>query len=338
MPEVLGDEKRKIHAKLRMIADGSSNVNAVRAEQCAALAVKQTEPERPVLRGDEPVHSKEKPPEPPPLDRLAENILINIFIEMQDFGEDSHNIQMDRAHRGNLVAATIPLTALPDIAKDPQVLHVELGDPIATPTPDISHKDVKEPEIQRWKFGDPKHHRNGAGVLIGIIDVQGFDFAHPDFLQDGETRFVRIWDMGGDARPSPHDRDPIRYGNQFDFGAEFMDVHLNQALASAAKFKIPAQEIERQSQMTQSSHGTHVASIAAGNHGLCSQASIAAVLITLPEEDEDRRKSFYDSTRIALAVDYLLLLANELGMPVSINISSRPMGMPMMARVQLVGG
>jgi subtilisin family serine protease len=73
--------------------------------------------------------------------------------------------------------------------------------------------------------------------------------------------------------------------------------------------------------MTPSSHGTHVASIAAGNEGVCPEAYLAGVLISLPDEDIDRRKSFYDSTRIAHAVDYLFNLGNKLGVPVSINIS-----------------
>jgi subtilisin family serine protease len=73
--------------------------------------------------------------------------------------------------------------------------------------------------------------------------------------------------------------------------------------------------------MAESSHGTHVASIAAGNHGVCPNAMIAGVLIALTEDDSDRRKSFYDSTRIAHAVDYLVTLAAELKVPVAINIS-----------------
>lgn len=39
---------------------------------------------------------------------------------------------------------------------------------------------------------------------------------------------------------------------------------------------------------------------------------IAGVLISLPKVDNDRRKSFYDSTRIADAVDYLIRLAEEI--------------------------
>jgi subtilisin family serine protease len=80
--------------------------------------------------------------------------------------------------------------------------------------------------------------------------------------------------------------------------------------------------------MADGSHGTHVASIAAGGSGICSEALIAGVLIDLREEDADepdpveqRRLSFYDSTRIAHAVDYLFRLGAELDVPVSINIS-----------------
>jgi hypothetical protein len=73
--------------------------------------------------------------------------------------------------------------------------------------------------------------------------------------------------------------------------------------------------------MVEGAHATHVASIAAGNRGVCRHAQIAGVLISLPREDEDRRLSFYDSSRLADAVDYLLELGDEPQKPVAINIS-----------------
>jgi subtilisin family serine protease len=84
---------------------------------------------------------------------------------------------------------------------------------------------------------------------------------------------------------------------------------------------VPATELERQSQRAPESHGTHVASIAAGNRGVCPNAAIAAVLIDIPPEDMDRRASFYDSTRLADAVDYLVAIACRHRKPISINIS-----------------
>ena len=79
--------------------------------------------------------------------------------------------------------------------------------------------------------------------------------------------------------------------------------------------------------MEEGAHGTHVASIAAGNRGVSREAWIAGVLISIPDSDAERRRSFYDSTRLAHAVDYLLAVADELAaehgapVPVSINVS-----------------
>jgi subtilisin family serine protease len=77
--------------------------------------------------------------------------------------------------------------------------------------------------------------------------------------------------------------------------------------------------VEPQSEMTHGSHGTHVASVAAGNRGVCREADIAAVLISIPQKSADRRTSFYDSSRLAHAVDWLLEVAG--GRPISINVS-----------------
>jgi len=49
--------------------------------------------------------------------------------------------------------------------------------------------------------------------------------------------------------------------------------------------------------MARSSHGTHVASIEAGNRGICRKALLAGVLISLPDDDNDRGSRSLYSTR-----------------------------------------
>ena len=170
------------------------------------------------------------------------------------------------------------------------------------------------PADDERRFGSGTLGDGGSSVLVGIIDVGGFDFAHPDLLDDeGKTRLLAIWDQGGDGRLSPQ---------AFGYGSEILKEHMDAAIEAAPRVGAPATALEPQSQMQDGSHGTHVASIAAGNLGIARKAMIAAVLIDLPEEDLDRRLSFYDSTRIAHAVSYLLALASKLGdIPVSLNIS-----------------
>ncbi len=100
---------------------------------------------------------------------------------------------------------------------------------------------------------------------------------------------------------------------------------MNAAIAAANKpGGLPAHLLEPQSQQVPNSHGTHVASIAAGNKGVCPEAMIAAVIIDVPQpndERERRRTTFSDSSRIVHAIEHLLSIAAGMGVPLSINIS-----------------
>ena len=89
----------------------------------------------------------------------------------------------------------------------------------------------------------------------------------------GNTRFSRIWDQGGSTRPSPAQGSGVAL---YDYGAEISADNMNEAIAAASTVGVSAVDLEPQSQMADQSHGTHVASIAAGNHGApkrCSRAS-----------------------------------------------------------------
>ena len=317
---LLGPGERKLHPKLRMIANGSVEVNTMRAEQCAALKV--TAPRALKIRamrgrGARPVSldELEKAPKVRSLTALPAGVQANVFVRTVSSEVGGAPFPGEQARRGNLVRATVPVNKLRSIAQDERVAYIEIGEPLTVPIPTDVAGSKAAPSAALRRFPLEAQHRFGEEVLIGIIDVGGFDFAHPDFLDEaGKTRFVRIWDQGGAARPGPQNP-------RFGYGAEFTAQHLNEAIAAAPRVGVPAQELERQSQRSVGSHGTHVASIAAGNRGICRRAKIAGVLIALPEEDEDRRRAFYDSSRLADAVDYLVDLAGQLKMPLAINIS-----------------
>ena len=353
-----GPNLRKLQPKLRMIANGSETVNCIRAEWAGAIAVDdQSAAGQKLLRMNvqrtqsaapralAPAAAKVRKPK---LNKVPRDVLANVFIETTEAprtggngsaakrrGKNARGANGDGdgdgnvagvescrgrpARKGNLAVATVRLSELQKMIERPEVAYVELGEAMAEPAPIVAARKPAEPARPAFKL--PRKPQ--TDVLIGIIDVQGFDFAHEDFLDaSGQTRFVAIWDQGGDVRPNPAENrlgDP-RYA-QFGYGAEFTGAQLNAAIATAKAAGAPATRLEPQSQMEPGSHATHVAGIAAGDHGVCPRAKIAGVLIALTKSDADRRSSFYDSTRIAHAVDYLVNLAEDLGIPVSINIS-----------------
>jgi subtilisin family serine protease len=325
--ELLGKELRKLQPKLRMIANASSMVNALRAERssCVAVTKKAPRPSGARITGSTAIPISQQQLKPSEVRgtqrRLSSDVLVNVFIETTDVRDPKFRalgLTGPKHRKGNLIAATVKLSQLRELSGQDTVSHIELGEPLAAPQPTVVDQRASAPDESRWSYGTPAMHRWGKErVLIGIIDVQGFDFSHPDFLVAGRTRFERIWDQAGSGRPSPRKRGT----SEFDYGAEFRKKDLDSALLASRKLKVPPYEIERQSEVVVGSHGTHVASIAAGKRGICRDAPIAAVLISLAKGDLDRRQSFYDSTRIAEAIEYLLAVAAEMKLPISINIS-----------------
>ena len=323
----LGDGGRKCDAKLRVIANGDTEVNLVRAERCDALAVAPTYRIAQRSYSMEQVESVEaaRRESADPLGRYAKSaplpargkiktvtsdICANVFILKHRAEPLPKSLQVEETARmGTLSTAKVPLSKLKKLTADPLVRQVALGQGLRDPNPVISTGKATNPGPKLRAVRRVNLHKNGRGVLVGIIDVQGFDFAHSDFVINGKTRFEAIWDMGADADgTSPK-----------DYGRVISRTQMNKALA--ANVGAPATQLEPQSEMDFGSHGTHVASIAAGNVGVAREATIAGVLISLGSKDRDRRRSFYDSTRIAHAVEWLMQLGDKLGMPVSINIS-----------------
>ncbi|HEX6255802.1 MAG TPA: S8 family serine peptidase [Euzebyales bacterium] len=336
---------RRIDPKLQLMATGSTRHNVIRAEHAAALrALSDAQVgTTPAVRGDrvrlttaaglderDTVHARGAPTVP--------EVEVSVFVRLRDAAASpvitdstvaARSGRAVTARRDDQLTAELTLDQVAALERRPEVAYIEPGQPLSAPTPDRSVDRSTAPPSAERAFGDADVHGYGEDVLIGIIDVEGFDFSHPEFVDDHGTRFARIWDQAGTARVSPAVRRGASAPGIQDYGAEFHKPELDAALASERQGGLPAWRLEPQSQRVPGSHGTHVASIAAGAHGVCRRAPIAAVLLALDPDAEDRRRSFYDSTRLAHAVDYLFAMAGEMGrergldrpLPVSINIS-----------------
>jgi hypothetical protein len=97
--------------------------------------------------------------------------------------------------RRNFVSATIPVSALDELEQLPGVGFIHRSEPLSFTRPKLQLALNNEPPKKGLQ--DPllyDHHSDGRNVIIGIIDVGGFDFAHPDFRDtSGGTRFSSIW-------------------------------------------------------------------------------------------------------------------------------------------------
>ena len=171
---------------------------------------------------------------------------------------------------------------------------------------------------------EPPFTLTGKGVLIGIID-SGIDFTNPDFRNpDGSTRIRALYDIQQNRIFS---REDINLYLQSEVSSENVTISLSRAIDF-------------------SGHGTAVAGIAASNgasskgyfEGAASETSAgyenssagyAGSLAGVAPEAEllvvklgpDIPDSFPRTTQLMKAVNWTVLTATEMGMPISINIS-----------------
>jgi len=150
-------------------------------------------------------------------------------------------------------------------------------------------------------------HLTGQGMLIGIID-SGIDYTHSDFRnQDGTSRILYIWDQTVEGNPP----------QGFRQGTEYNNEQLNMALNSDQPFEVVTSRDEV-------GHGTAVAGIAAGNGSASGGQEMGAapesslIIVKLGYKGFE---SFARTTEIMRALKYIMDKAEELGMPVAVNIS-----------------
>ena len=151
----------------------------------------------------------------------------------------------------------------------------------------------------------------GKDVLIGIVD-SGIDYENPDFRNaDGTTRILALWDQTLQNGKPPQG---------YHIGTEFTSEQINEALRMGVREEryriVPSRDT--------SGHGTAVAGIAAGNGrgsggvyaGVAPQSEFIVVKLGNPMSG-----GFPRTTELMQGIDYVIRKAQELRMPVAVNIS-----------------
>ncbi|MCP4384603.1 MAG: peptidase S8 and S53 subtilisin kexin sedolisin, partial [Hyphomicrobiales bacterium] len=336
------DHLTKLHSRLRCVANGDTKVNAVRAQQNGAVRVKADAGPQAVPSLDDVTLETTVRTDGTRMRgikrrrrqrALSDDVEVNVFVLLDRESAETPDLVVRR--NGRVGAATVAVRQLGDLDTDPSVQSIELAETLKTPDPRTGVDVPLAPPAGRFADlnrgeipvpgGEPVSLDTiGDNMMIGIIDVGGLDFAHPDFMDDaGKTRILRIWDQGGDtfAPPELTVSGPGSRRTR-SYGSEITADDIEFALAEASAARASPYDLAPQSQQIRGSHATHVTSIAAGRSGVCKRAKIAAVLVSLPEAALDRSKSFYDTTRIVDGIAYLFALAEAKGMAaISINIS-----------------
>lgn len=152
-------------------------------------------------------------------------------------------------------------------------------------------KNICEQSCMRITFNDILGNTSeltGKGVLIAILD-SGIDFRNKLFYsQDGKSKILYFWDQTTIGVP------PKQYG----FGTEYS----NETIDDEAFLR----------NYDESGHGTAVASIAAG----CAKDA-SFIIVKLSQEQGIECKT----TSLICAIDYVIRIAQNLQMPLAINIS-----------------
>ena len=227
-----------------------------------------------------------------------------------------------RNQAGNIFTAYVPLELCPRLSRSSAIDYVEVSRPYvpqlinAIPKGRIDHVHASGV--------------SGTGVIVGIID-SGLDFYHEHFRNsDGSSRVLYLWDQT--LIPQPGESGPAALAGFNPSGGTVYGVDYSQAqIDSELSGGLPAYRIVRSNAGTghtdEGSHGTLVASCAAGNGHLDNGkrvhigAAPGADIIHVRPDESLYSSVFADSTNVLDGFAYVFARASQMQRPCVVNLS-----------------
>ena len=225
-----------------------------------------------------------------------------------------------RSQSCDVFTAFVPLSRVRALEAAPGVRYIELAATVSATL------DQAIPYTGMDVLHNTTPSLNGAGVIVGVVDVY-LDLYHPDFrLPNGRTRVFYLWDQA--LTPQGQEKSPnVSLLSPTPFMAAAYGVEYDQTTIDAelAAFNPPNNyQIVRHGGAVEA-HGTHVAGIAAGNgrgqNGTYTGAAPAADVIFVRPWPTNTIWTT-DSASMADGVAYVFARAALLDQPAVVNLST----------------
>jgi subtilisin family serine protease len=251
----------------------------------------------------------------------VERVNVSLYYSEDLAGIEALGFETAASGPAGFANGTLDLANLERLAAHPGVVKFSFGQSRSL-TLDVSVPNIRASEV--WnRSGETFTGLTGKGVIVGVIDT-GIDIHHPFFLTTTEPktpRILRIWDQELEPQGADKSPDANLLSGGATYGVEYDRPRIIAGLAGLGDFRHSDTQ----------GHGTHVASIAAGNGqdkfkfiGVAPEADLIVVkhlaLAKTPQVggvEVNKEKLFRD------AVAYILNIAKNVfaNRPVVINAS-----------------
>ena len=165
--DLKGQERARLQPKLQMIKNGDRTVNAQRAAYVAGLCIAPNKlktlklPSRmaALTSGVKPTAASQVREK---LKSVPNEVEANVFIQLAHSDVKLQGVK-EMSRSGRVVRATVRLSDLANLARQPEVAFVEIGESLKQPRVKRS-RTTAEPKLPDRAFGNPADHKFGESV------------------------------------------------------------------------------------------------------------------------------------------------------------------------------